>query len=538
MVTQFRLEVQQVESVCNFRLTWGTGQQLVATVPYPTTVIAAYGHWYRSYLAFYQNLNLLPLEAPSSSPASTPPLRGRAVLSGALPPTTVDWESRLRHDEITFQAEFKNWLNRRELVQIRAMLAQAQTEPIASQSVATPDESVANTVDVFLHCYSLELERLPWEDWKIIDFGSKGQIRFVRSPLNIPEPTTPITSRRRLRLLAILGDNSGQNFSAEKAALKKLEPQIKVEFEGWQATSGIQGTDLKRQICSKIQDPDGWDILFFAGHSNEKEHAGGEIAIAPEQAMLISEILPSLQIAKDQGLQFAIFNSCSGIHIAQALISIGLSQVVIMREPIHNQVASVFLVEFAQRLKQRQDFHAAFLSACNYLKQVDKIKQTPFPSAYLIPSLFCHLNAKSIALTGWGARDWLKQILPKRREAIVLGACLVLSVLPQVRESLLNQRMWVQAYYRDVTRQIPPSSTSPVLLVQIDQKTINSIRSIDFGNKNVRIMDRKILAQLVKRLTESGAKVIGFDYLFDIPIGDADRVLSSTVKIAFDKYGT
>ncbi|MFH7029339.1 MAG: DUF928 domain-containing protein [Heteroscytonema crispum UTEX LB 1556] len=56
----------------------------------------------------------------------------------------------------------------------------------------------------------------------------------------------------------------------------------------------------------------------------------------------MQEIEGSLKIARKRGLQFAIFNSCNGINIAEFLINLGLSQVAVMREPIHDQVAQIF----------------------------------------------------------------------------------------------------------------------------------------------------------------------------------------------------
>jgi hypothetical protein len=51
-----------------------------------------------------------------------------------------------------------------------------------------------------------------------------------------------------------------------------------VQFVGWQP--GKTSTELKTQICEALTDAKGWDVLFFAGHSNETAITGGELAIA------------------------------------------------------------------------------------------------------------------------------------------------------------------------------------------------------------------------------------------------------------------
>lgn len=529
---QFRLEVQGIESVCNFRLSWGNGgEQLVATVPYPSTVILAYEHWQEQYLAFYHNLSI---EEPTnvSPTAQNQPLRGKADISGSLAPVEVDWGLQLRHAQETLRSEFQKWLSQGELLPIRRKLSQHQLnqQPNPSAAIA-PEPSV-----VLLSCYSLVLERLPWEDWEIASqFASGQELRFVRSPLDIASPPATKIHRPRLRMLAILGDETGQDFTAEKKALETLEPKIKVQFLNLQNGSY---TDIKQRICQTIEDPFGWDILFFAGHSSESSIAGGLVQVAPNQGMMISELLPSLQIAKEKGLHLAIFNSCSGLHIAQSLVSIGISQVVIMREKIHGQIASKFLVELTQKLRQGQDSHTAFLAACDHLNR----NSQKYPSAFLVPSLFAHPHATSISLTGWRWRSWFKQMLPGRREAIVLGSCLVLSVIPAVREALLNQRSGVQALYRSLTQQVPPASELPILIVQITQETINKEKSIGQDvifnqNMNESIISRRYLSRLVNDLTKSGAKVIAIDYLLDFVTGQ-EQELARSLKDAATKYNT
>jgi hypothetical protein len=523
---QFRLEVQGIESVCNFRLSWGgSGEQLVATVPYPATVVLAYEHWREQYLMFYNHLALAP---PASSTPKPQPLRGKADLSGVLEPITVDWGLRLKHAQETLRSEFQEWLCRGELLPIRRKLSQANGQ--AGQGHGASGNPVEPQV-ILLSCYSIDLERLPWEDWEIAsEFNSSQQLRLIRSPLNIASPP-PAAHRPRLRMLAIMGDETGQDFTEEKKALMQLAPKVKVEFLELRDDPTI---DLSQQICRTLEDPVGWDMLFFAGHSSESAVAGGMIQCTPQRGMLMTELLPSLQIAKQRGLHLAIFNSCSGLNIAQSLVGIGLAQVVIMREKIHGQVASKFLVEFTQKLQQGQNSHTAFLSACDYLK---RLNQT-YPSAFLVPSLFAHPHATSLALRSWRWRSWLAQLLPTRREAIALGSCIALSVMPPVREALLDQRTWVQAHYRHLTGQIPPASKAPILLVQIDKDTLNQIPNLELIYNNSPIMDRRrILAPLVRSLSESGARLIGFDYIFDQPVPPQDRYLSEAINHGISRYG-
>ncbi|MGB3208705.1 MAG: CHASE2 domain-containing protein, partial [Crinalium sp.] len=262
--------------------------------------------------------------------------------------------------------------------------------------------------------------------------------------------------------------------------------------------------ELRNRIKKKIADDQGWDVLFFAGHSNETELTGGEIAIAPMVSLSISEIEQEILIAKQRGLQFALFNSCSGISIATSLINLGLSQVAIMREPIHNQVAQSFLIKFLENLANYQDVHESLIAATYALKE-----QSNYSSAYLVPSLFYHPQAVLFQIQPRGIKETLRKLLPTRYEAIALSSFLFLSLIPQLQYLLLDSRIWLQAIYRDVTHQIPVATSPPVLLVGIDEKSIR-----EFPLKSLNPIDRNYLAQLVNKSITS-AKVVGIDYLLD-----------------------
>ncbi|NEP76670.1 MAG: hypothetical protein F6K29_35060, partial [Okeania sp. SIO2G5] len=127
------------------------------------------------------------------------------------------------------------------------------------------------------------------------------------SPLNIPvTPTAPAAQRGKTRVLAILGGDTGLDFSGDRSALKSLDHLLDITFIGW--TPGQDAAALRTAICQTIADPQGWDVLFFAGHSNEADVVSGHISVAPHTALSIYELQPYLQVAQENGLQFALFN--------------------------------------------------------------------------------------------------------------------------------------------------------------------------------------------------------------------------------------
>ncbi|MBD2495823.1 CHASE2 domain-containing protein [Nostoc sp. FACHB-280] len=498
--SKFNLKIQQFDKFCSFELAWGQGQQIVTTLAYPDELNFKYQEWQRIYLRFYSTA-----------------LRGKVEEVGSLLAPSIDWRSELVKKETELLSEFYRWLRSAELYEIRAEIAKAT-------------RNIENSyINIFISCNSLGLIRLPWEVWEIgTDFGlSSSKIRIIRTSINRTRPFTPLSRYRsgKARILVILGDETGLNFQAEKQALKSLKQLAEVEFIGWQPQENIP--ELKNKIVQAITSTLGWDILLFAGHSNETNLTGGEIAIAPNVALSVSELERPLLIAKEKGLRFALFNSCNGLSIADKLIDLGISQVAIMREPIHNQVAGKFILSFIQALSEYKDIHTSLITASQYFKLE---KHFTYPSAYLIPSLFGHPEADLFYLKNYGIKSLFKLFKPTTQEIAFIGTLLVISLILPLQNLLLQQRILLQAQYRQLTNQLAMKvSQPPVLLVTIDEESI-----IKAKISNPKPMDRRYLASLVNKLTAYQAKVIGIDYLLDRPHPQTDQILANSIKSAVE----
>lgn len=524
----FQLDVQPLDANnCRFQLYWGKEQRLrPVTLPYPESLTALYQDWERAYLNLYQSAQIAvdvtaTAEFNTWLPHRVQSLRGRVEASGSMAPSQIDWHEQLRNAEARLIKEFNDWLYSLELREIRAKIARAAR-------LASEQSELAH-VDLLLACDSLELARLPWEAWEIGDeYAAPGVIRIARVPSYMEAESVSLperTRRWRPKVLAIWGDDTGLNLQVDRDAVQSLSRIAEITSISRQPGQTIE--ELKDEICTAIADENGWDVLFFAGHSDETELDGGKLVLAPNVSLLMGDIENYLQIASSRGLQFAIFNSCNGLSIAEWLIGkIGLSQVAVMRHPIHNRVAQEFLVQFLRSLAAHKDVHESLLQACQYL---DKKKST-YPSASLIPSLFRHPDP-NVPLFRIEPRwkQWLKRISPTRQQAIALVVLLMLSWSLDVQDWLLERRILIQAVYRQLTGQIP-TARPPVLLVQIDEQSIQKAQI-----SNPKPMDRKYLATLVDKLNALDARVVGIDYLLDRPHGESDRILSQSLQAAVQK---
>lgn len=490
--SQFRLRVRRVDQSCLFDLMDATGRELTATIPYEPTLTHLYQTWQQIYRQRYQ-------------------LSSRARVShqgGSGTPTSYDWDQELRLAETALLQAFHHWLGRAELLDIRGCLQQALT-----QAGTTPVDSHC-PVELLLDCSPLELARLPWETWTLTSSQmSVDRLRIARTVTtelgNLP--LNP-SHRRQLRVLAVFGEAADLKPERDYQALCDLAPFADIipfycQSDSYPANSSI---DVKQQLAEAIADERGWDILFFAGHSDESATMGGKLELRLGVTLSLWEIAPQLTIAQQRGLRLAIFNSCSGLDLAEALIRLGVSQVVVMREQIHDDVAHIFLQQFCQRLAACQDIHTALQGSCDYLAT----EQISYPSAYLVPSLFRHPDPQA-ALFQLEPSRWKRLWQgwqPTWREVMILGTITLLSLITPIRESLSEYRYWATALYRHTTQQFPATTQPPVTIVAIDQASIER-HGID--TYKVKPIDRTYLAKIIDRLRQLNVRVIGVDYFLD-----------------------
>lgn len=489
----FQLKVTRIGQNCTFELTWDRGKCLHATLDYPQVLSTSYQKWQQAYLNYYRHL------------------RGKIKFKGSVTEPPEEPDFALVQAEVQLLSQFHNWLRCRELYALRATLVRATKDSVDKQPY---------WIDIFLTCSSLELERLPWEAWEIgTDFGGVGKLRFARKPANIcHEPITTRKKTGKARVLAILGNNENLNLKDDVQALQKLSGLISLKFIGWEP--GKSKTKLKGEIIEAIADKNGWDVLFFAGHSNETELTGGVLKIAPNASLSMIEIEQPIRQAIENGLQFALFNSCSGINIAQSLINLGLSQVAVMREPIHDLVAQEFLAEFLKSLATRKDVHEALLDSCQFLKQD---KSYTYPSSYLIPSLFCNPQSELFRIETSRVIQNIKSWLPTKLEVVSLTTVLALSLLPLVQDLLLEPRILVQAFYRNLTaKESKFEGKPPVFLIEVDRKSIKNIKDkIELSEH--KYMNHAYLAKIVESLENYQVKIIGMHYILDIIASEEQR---------------
>ncbi|MBD2179335.1 CHASE2 domain-containing protein [Pseudanabaena sp. FACHB-1998] len=486
----YYLEVEKIAKHCRFLLKWGNNQRLpLVAIAYSENLATSYREWQLAYLNYYNHISI------------NKSLRGRVQGSGSFSVSNVDWYEKLREAEEKLIREFNFWLRSPELYELWEEIKRS-SRFVSTQSQSTNTSSIH--IDLLISC-SEELRCLPWELWKLQDeFASIDTVRVARLVYSCAE-ALPSPQRQRPRVLAIFGDETGLDFQQDRQAMQILSKLAEIHTIRWDADTDSE-INQKQKICKAISDPQGWDILFFTGHSDQTNLTVGKLMVVPNSSLTMSDLEPYLLQARERGLQIAIFNSCNGTEIATWVISkVGIPQAIAMREPIHNQAAQSFLVQFLQNLAQHKDAHTSMFEACRYLQE----EHLTFPSVYLVPSLFRHPAAQLFKIPPKGINTFIRRVLPTPLQAIAISALLATSLFPPLQEWMLDRRVWIQAIYRQHTQRIP-KEPPPVLLVQIDEASLQKAAIAD-----PHPMDRTYLAKLVDRLASENAKVIGIDYLLD-----------------------
>ena len=502
MRTTFTLRIRyQEDDSCSFDLTWGNNNHNVyVNQPYSHKMEQAYQSWRRSYLRYYKF-------QPST-------LSSNLNTSGSIPDLSGDSSQDLRTVEQSLSNTFLDWLGKGKTQKIEQCIRNKLMH-LMQTSLETKSEFASSNhhIDIYLFCDSKlnkTLIRLPWETWaaSLAPQGATNQpIRLIRTTQDNPEGLqhTQIPWRSvKPRILAILGDDPKLPLTEDWQTLQSLKSIATVKRVSLKLEESSDA--LKERVQTEIKDDRGWDILFFAGHSHETTINGGSFELAPDVIFSMRDLTEHLDDARNQGLQLAVFNSCSGIDIGKSLAEQGI-QAVVMREPIHNDVALTFLQQLCKHLKQYQNIHEATLAACQTL--YDRRNNTP--SAYLIPSFFSPVNVSPFQLkpVKWKAR--LQQWMPTKREAIAMGMALLLSSIPGVKDALLEIRVTAQSIYRDLTEQfkVIEQKPPPVHLIAVDQK------SLDDANASEERVSQKFLADIIDKVSILEPKIIGVSYILN-----------------------
>ncbi|BAZ40711.1 hypothetical protein NIES4101_66720 [Calothrix sp. NIES-4101] len=225
------------------------------------------------------------------------------------------------------QLNINNWLDSPEILNISRLL-RAGLHP-------------ADEIRVIIETQDTIIQKLPWHCSSFFQDYPHAEVSFANTEY---QQTLHLGrskfSCHQVRILAILGNSQGIDLEQEKQFLKTL-PDAEVE---------LIIKPSRQEFNDKLWDSQGWDMLFFAGHSQTDEETG-IIYInenSTHNSLTIAQLTEALKAAIEKGLKIAIFNSCDGLGLAHSLGKLNLPTTIVMREPVPNRVAEEFFNYFLQ----------------------------------------------------------------------------------------------------------------------------------------------------------------------------------------------
>ena len=216
------------------------------------------------------------------------------------------------------------------------------------------------------------LTRLPWHSWiAFFDRYQNAEVAIASS--SYERVDTALSPKAKVKILGVFGEGKGLDLNADRSFLEDLR------------LSNAEPVFIepnREKFARFLQQPSGWDVLFFAGHSHT-ENGIGTMSLT-ENSLEMNDLKYALQTAISKGLHLAIFNSCDGTGIADYLTQLNIPQIIIMRESVPDLVAQEFLKHFLSAYTRNKSLYSSVREAREKLQGLEE----EFPCASSIPLIY------------------------------------------------------------------------------------------------------------------------------------------------------
>lgn len=229
----------------------------------------------------------------------------------------------------------------------------------------------AREIRLIIKARNEELWKLPWHVWDLLsDYPDVG-IGYSPNEHYQP-PSTPPKTDNKVRILAVFGDSKNIDLTEDLRAINNLKNTELVCLQ--QPNS--------RELIQKLRSRKGWDIFFFAGHSQTEINVG-RIYLNERESLTLEQFKNALTEAISKGLKIAIFNSCDGLGLARRIADLHIPLVIVMQEIVPDLVAQCFLQEFLSEYNSGLPLYTAVRRAQARLEEF-----TSYPGATWLPLIF------------------------------------------------------------------------------------------------------------------------------------------------------
>jgi CHASE2 domain-containing sensor protein len=454
--------------------------KFTASLPSSPEIAQLYRNWQSLYSAFYQRLRLR-LDVPESE-------EDFEIEEGSITNfSEVDIIDLCHH----LSKRINAWLNSTEFRNIDQQL-RTQLEP---------SEEIRFTVETNDHT----LRRLPWHLWNFFEDYPNAEVALSTTDYQKSNKWA-YSHKDKIRILAIFGNSKEIDIGQDRIFLERLSERAEIEFLV-EPSLGALNDQLWQQ---------GWDILFFAGHSSSKEK--GLLHINQTEAISLEKLKYGLKQAISGGLQLAIFNSCDSLCLGEQLQDLHIPQVIVMREPVPDVVAQEFLKYFLAEFSQGQSLYAAV----RYARERLQVLEADYPCATWLPVICQNPSEPPMVWLEPTRNQKLidkQKLAPRnhRMQILLIVSLVVATLVMGVRHLGILQPWELDAYEQLMIQRKSHEKPDPRLLIV-------TIDDADIQYQNQRKMDMRwslsdeALAELLQKLEQYQPSSIGIDIYRDFPV--------------------
>lgn len=355
-----------------------------------------------------------------------------------------------------------------------------------------------NEIRILIQTENVQLQCLPWHLANWFELYTKAEIA-ISSANYEKEVASESSSSNQVRILAIIGNSQGIDTSKDRQLLEQLPCSA--------VTLLVEPT--RKEITENLWDCQGWDILFFAGHSNsDRQKQSGCIYLNRQDSLTTKELKYALEKAVVKGLKIAIFNSCDGLGLARELAELKIPQILVMREPIPDKVAQEFLKYFLSTYATGESFYLAVREARAKLQGLED----KYPCASWLPLIvqnpgerppsWCQLS------NAQGPTSVTVAVSSPKLALVLTVSAIATTVVIGLRALGLLQCWELRAF--DYLSQTLKSESSDrrILIIGADDQDIGSSK---YGFP----LSDPILAELIAKVQQYQPAVIGVDIFRD-----------------------
>ncbi len=383
------------------------------------------------------------------------------------------------------------WLTEPEWQPLKILLAQLPDVPLALR-IEGPGDGLAT---------------LPWQALRL-----QRPIFRVESQAPVALSKQARIRARKPRIVLLVGSEQDLNLGSEVERLEQIRDAGGIDLRL------LRGPDSSPPaLRSALAEPAGWDALLYLGHSSSGPD-GGLMQLGDGSQLSGQALQKDWALAARHGLRLVLFNSCSGLPLAQQAVRAGLDWAVCFLEPVPAKAAAIAFEALLQAMEVGCDLIGAVAAARTTLESSPDCEG-------------CSLLLTAVAASGAALfrlplsrnrQFWLRLAQSNRRQAIALGLFMVVACVMEltahinpVSNYLLNRRLQLQRSWRLATGQVKLATKKQLPSISVLLLDPNSTIPALGAKPEADHTSWLALAAVLQRTPVDQVPLVGLDIFFD-----------------------